>query len=103
MPTVLPNFQVNPLHSANQPTSEEIIGNAWKEAHRLMDVMRSNHQGITFKITEIQGNEENSDHHIVIVADGCGEAAIIRAEMSAEFSTRFLMLPGLVVRAIQNS
>lgn len=97
------NDNMNQSHTSNQPTSEEVIQNAWKEAYRLMEIMRNAQEGIIFKITEIQGDDENSDHHLVIVADGCEEAAIIRTEMNNEFRTRFLMLPGAVVKAIQNS
>lgn len=98
------NDNTNNQNSPIQPTSEEVIKNAWKEAYRLMECMRdATEESITFKITEIRGSEENSDHHIVVVADGCEEAAIIRTEMSDEFRTRFLLLPGSVVKAIQNS
>ena len=100
----MPNDNSNQPKTPTQPTSEEVIQNAWKEAYRLLEAMRGvTDEGITFKITEILGNEKDTDHHIVIVADGCEEAAIIRTEMSGEYRTRFLMLPSPVVKAIQHS
>lgn len=97
------NDNTNVPPTLNQPTSKDVIQNAWSEAYRLMEIMREANDCITFKITEIPGCEENSDHHLVIVADGSREAAIIRTELNNEFLTRFLMLPGSVVKAIQNS
>lgn len=84
----------------NPPSSEEIIAQSWKEAYRLLESLRQDRDDAKIQITEISGGEDD-DHHMVLIEETSMEAVIIRTEKSGEYRTRYLMLPGSVVKAMQ--
>ena len=83
------------------PTSEEIISNAWQEASRQMEHFRCSYPNSKIQISEIQDNENSEVHHLVIIEESSHNAVIIRAELTGDYNTRFLRLPGDVVDALQ--